>query len=141
VSSNLYNLQRREDIIRINVSNLQVPHDQVFMEFLASVNGTVVDNSANISGYTLCFNASTSVRDALVNAMIPVDTICGSCGETTHYCLVTVMDTSYSHTLYRANYSSKQLCVLGSRDNNFAVHISTGDGGSSIHFTTSGPLH
>jgi hypothetical protein len=97
VSSDLYNLQQREDIIRINVSNLRSPHDQVFMEFLASVNGSVVYNSANISGYTLCFNASTSVRDALANAMIPVDTICGSCGEITHYCIVAVTDASYNH--------------------------------------------
>ena len=85
MSSNLYDLQQRDDIIHINVSNLQAPHDQVFMEFLASVNGSVVDNSADISGYTLCFNASTSVKDALANAMLPVDTICGSCGEITHY--------------------------------------------------------
>ena len=85
MSSNLYDLQRHEDIIHINVSNLQVPHDQVLMDFLASMNRSVVDSSANISGYTLCFNASTSVKDALTNAMIPVDTICGSCGETTHY--------------------------------------------------------
>ena len=84
MSSNQYNLRRQEDVIPINVSNLQVPHDQVFMEFLASMNSTVVDNIANISGYTLCFDASTTIKDALANAMIPVDTICGSCGKLTH---------------------------------------------------------
>lgn len=79
----MYNLQQRKDTgIHINVSNLQVPDGQVSLDFLASMNRPVVDNSANISGYTLCFNASNTVKDALANA-IPVDTICGSCGETT----------------------------------------------------------
>ena len=83
MSSNLYNLRQQEDIIPINVSDLQDPHGQVFVDFLASLNHTVVNNTANISGYALCFNAPDTVKDVLVNnAMIPVDTICGSCGET-----------------------------------------------------------
>ena len=81
MSSNLYNLRRPEDTIPINVSNLQVPHDQVILEFLASINSAIVNDTANISGYMLCFNVSTTVRDAIANAMIPLDTLCGSCGE------------------------------------------------------------
>ena len=83
VSLNQYNIRQPEDFVSINTSNLQPPHDQVIMDLLANTSSTVGhDNIANISGYTLCFNVSTTVRDALhLTNDIPVDAICGSCGE------------------------------------------------------------
>ena len=80
VSSNQYSRNKPEDIIPINVSILQAPYDQVILEFL-DTNSTVMNDTGSISGYTLCFNTSTTVRDALLNAMVPIDVICGSCSE------------------------------------------------------------
>jgi hypothetical protein len=50
------------------------------VNYLNEANITVTDGIATIDGYNLCFSAAAEVRDA-VNTILPVEPICGQCGE------------------------------------------------------------
>ena len=80
VSSGQFGLTQSGDQVSLNVSQLQAPHDNISASYFTDMNITVTDGIAIIDGYSLCFNATTEVRDA-VSTVLSVESICGHCSK------------------------------------------------------------
>ena len=79
-SGQLGSLIQPDAQIYINTTQLQSPDDSIVTNFLLSQGIIIIDGAANLTGQTICFNASLLIRAALTSVK-PVAPLCGECGE------------------------------------------------------------
>ena len=80
VSSGQFGLTKMGDLVSVNISQLQAPHDTIVPKYLNDMNITVTDGIAIIDGYDLCFSITTDIRDS-VSTILPIEPVCGQCGK------------------------------------------------------------
>ena len=77
VSSGLFD----RDQVPLDISQLEASNAAMVMDYLTSENITIVNGTASLDGRFLCFgNIPTAVRDT-INSVVPIEPVCGRCGN------------------------------------------------------------